>query len=138
MIKKTVTFTDFNEETRTEDFYFHMSAEELFRFQAGTAGGMDKFIQNIVDAKDVPELVRLFTTLLDISYGVRTHTGGFKKSPEALEEFKSLPAYSAIFMDLATNDKSAAEFVNGLVPKDLAEKLSRPEEIVASRRREAL
>jgi hypothetical protein len=48
----------------------------------------------------------------------------FIKNDEMREEFQQTAAYSALFMELATDDKAAADFVNGIIPKDMAEQIS--------------
>ena len=37
-------------------------------------------------------------------------------------KFAETEAYSVLFMELATDDAKAAEFVNGIIPPDVAEK----------------
>lgn len=43
------------------------------------------------------------------------------KSPEISRSFAETEAYSVLFMELATDAKAAAEFVNGLLPADIRE-----------------
>ena len=48
-----------------------------------------------------------------------------KKDPvrgKLADEFEQTEAYSELFMELATNTQAATEFINGLVPQDLAQK----------------
>ena len=39
MLKKTVTYTDYNGTERTEDFYFNLSKAEVIEMETTTAGG---------------------------------------------------------------------------------------------------
>ena len=123
MIKKTVTYTDYNEVERTENFYFNLSKAEVLEMEMSTAGGMAESIQKIIDAKDTPAIIRVFKDLVLKAYGVKSDDGRrFIKSKELSEEFAQTEAYSQIFMELATDADAAAKFVNGIVPADLAQK----------------
>lgn len=127
MIKKTVTYTDYNKVERTENFYFNLSKTEVLEMEMSTAGGMAESIQKIIDAKDTPAIIRVFKDLVLKAYGVKSDDGRrFIKSKELSEEFSQTEAYSQIFMELATNADEAAKFVNGIVPADLAQKAALP------------
>jgi hypothetical protein len=120
MIKKTMTYTDFNGVERTEDFYFNLTKAEVLKMEMGVKGGFAEQIKRIVATQDQPAIIEVFEDLIQKSYGVKTPDGrGFVKRPEDLEAFISTQAYSDLYMELATDDKKAAEFVNGIVPPDL-------------------
>lgn len=123
MLKKTISYTDFNGVERTEDFYFGLLQSEIAKKSLETRGGIENKIQRAIDAKDMPELILIMTEFIDMSYGVKSDDGKyFKKSKEDLELFKSSPAYDKLYMELVTNTKSAIDFVNGIFPKDLMDK----------------
>lgn len=122
MLSKTVTYVDFDGETRTETHYFNISKAELTQLRLSAAGGIEKRLQRIVDTKDQPSLIRQFTELLDLSYGVKSDDGRkFMKSPEILADFKATEAYSQIFMELLQTDEAASEFIKKVLPSDLVE-----------------
>ena len=127
MIKKTVTYTDYNGVERTENFYFNLSKAEVMEMEMSTEGGMAESIQKIVDAKDAPAIIRVFKDLVLKAYGVKSDDGRrfMKTKPDGTryaDDFKETEAYSKIFMELATDADAAAKFVNGIVPADLAQK----------------
>lgn len=125
MFKKTVTYTDYNGVERKEDFFFNLNKAELMEMEMGTTGGYAEMIQKIVDAKDAPSIIRIFKELVLKSYGVKSDDGKrFIKSQELSDAFSQTEAYSQIFMELATDDKAAAEFVNGVVPAELAKQVA--------------
>lgn len=126
MIKKTVTFTDFDGNKRTEDFYFHLTEQELTEWELSVDGGLSGVLTRIVNSQDTKMLVGIFKDLLVKSYGVKTPDGrGFVKNEEVLNNFTCTQAFSDIYMELATDDKAAAEFVNGVMPAGLAEKANK-------------
>lgn len=121
MIKKTITYVDYNGTERTEDFYFNLTKAELMEMELGHAGGFTEMIQKIINANDTPEIIKVFKMLLLKSYGKKSEDGKrFVKSEELATEFEQTEAYSQLFMELATDDKLASEFINGVVPKDIA------------------
>ena len=127
MIKKTITYTDYNDVERTETFWFHLNKAELMEMELGTTGGMTEMIQKIVAAQDAPAIIKIFKDLVLKSYGEKSLDGKrFIKSEEVSEAFKQTEAYSILFMELATDPDKAAEFVNGIIPSDIAKQASNP------------
>lgn len=124
MIKKTITYTDYNNVERTEDFYFNLTKAELMEMELSITGGMVELVQRIVAAQDMPSIIKVFKDIICKSYGRKTPDGKrFEKTDELLTEFTQTEAYSQLFMELATNDKLAAEFINGIMPSDVQKSL---------------
>ena len=125
MLKKTITYTDYDGVERTEDFYFNFTEAELMEWQLVTNGGLTSYVQKIVDAKDQPRLITLFKELLLKAYGIKSDDGRrFIKSDKISEEFSQSPAYSILYMELVTDDEVAADFVNGIIPAKLSEQVA--------------
>lgn len=121
MIKKTITYTDYNGQERTEEHYFHLTEAEIMRMEMSIKGGLAEKINRIVAAQDTPAIIEVFEDLIQRSYGVKDPDGrGFRKRKEDLEDFMASPAYSQLFMELATDADAAAKFVNGVVPANMA------------------
>lgn len=121
MQKKTVTYTDYNGVERTEDFFFNLTKAEVMEMEMSTSGGLAESIQRIVAAQDAPAIIKIFKELVLKAYGEKSPDGRrFIKSDEIATAFSQTEAYSEIFMELATDADKAAEFVNGIVPADLA------------------
>lgn len=124
MIKKTITYVDYNGNERTEDHYFNLSKSEIMKMEMSVAGGLAEMIQRVVAAQDQTAIMKIFEDLIHKSYGVKTPDGkGFRKSPADLDAFVATPAYDELFMELATNAEAAANFVNGIIPADMAKQL---------------
>lgn len=120
MLKKTITYTDYNGTERTEDHYFNLSKAEAIELELGVDGGLTAMLQKIVAAKDTPALLRVFKDLILRAYGEKSADGKrFVKSEELSVAFSQTEAYSNLFMELATNDVEAAKFINGIIPKDV-------------------
>lgn len=123
MLKKTITYTDYNGEVRKEDFYFNMTRAEVTEMELSIDGGLSDMIKRVTEAKDVPSIIKIFKDLVLRAYGVKSPDGKrFIKSKELSEEFSQTEAYSDLFMELATDSTAAAAFVNGIMPQDMQAK----------------
>lgn len=117
MLKKTITYTDYNQAERTEDFYFNLTKAEVMEMEMSTSGGLAEMIKKIVAAKDAPAIIKVFKDLILKAYGEKSPDGKrFIKSEEISTAFAQTEAYSQLFMELATDPDRAAEFVNGIIP----------------------
>lgn len=120
MLKKTITYVDYNGMERTEDFYFNLSKAEVAEMELSVQGGFSKMLEEIIASKDNVQIVNLFKQMVLKSYGEKSPDGRrFIKSEEISQAFAQTEAYSEIFMELALNEDKAAEFVNGIMPANL-------------------
>lgn len=121
MLKKTITYTDYNGIERTEDFYFNLSKAEVVEMQMSTTGGLGEQISKIIEAKDTPSIVKIFKDLVLGAYGEKSPDGKrFIKNDEIRTAFSETEAYSNLFMELATDTTAATAFVNGIIPPKLS------------------
>ena len=119
MIKKTITYVDYNDVERTEDFYFNLSRAELMEIEMSTSGGLVEMINRIVAAQDAPAIIKIFKDLILKAYGVKSLDGKrFEKSDKLRTEFEQTEAYSQLFMELSTDADAASKFVNGIMPSE--------------------
>jgi hypothetical protein len=82
-------------------------------------------IQRVVAAQDQPAIIKIFKDLILKAYGVKSPDGRkFIKSEELSLDFAQTEAYSQLFMELATDADKASEFVNGIVPADMAKQIA--------------
>lgn len=126
MLKKTITYTNYNGVQVTEDFYFNLTKAEITEMEMSVDGGFAERIQKIVNAKNQPEIIKIFKKLILDSYGVKSDDGRrFIKNEQLKEDFSQTEAYSELFMELATNADEAAAFVNGIIPADVAAEASK-------------
>ncbi|TXH16198.1 MAG: hypothetical protein E6R03_05960 [Hyphomicrobiaceae bacterium] len=120
MLKRSVTYTDFNGDEVTEVLYFHLTKPELIEMEVESSGGLSTMLQRISENGDRKAIVAEFKKIVLTAYGEKSDDGKiFRKSDTIRENFASSAAYSQLFMELATDETSAAEFINGVMPKDL-------------------
>ena len=126
MLKKVIKYTDYNGVEREEEKYFNFNKAELMEMELTTVGGLSGLIEKIIQTKDYPSLVKMFKGLILDSYGEKSADGiQFEKSDSIRKRFEQSEAYSELFMELATNSESAANFVNGIIPKDLRDQVAK-------------
>ena len=125
MLKKTITFVDYNGVERTEDHYFNLTRAELLELETGTTGGLGEMITKIIQAKDVPTIMKTFKTIILKAYGKKSDDGRrFIKSEELATEFTQTEAFSQLYMELINDSDKAAKFINQIVPKEIADKMN--------------
>lgn len=118
MLKKTITYIDYDGNRREEDFWFNLTKAEVAKMEFGTAGGIQKMIETLVQEQDTKRIIEIFDELICCSYGKKSPDGKrFIKTPELLEAFKQTEAYSDLFVELLGNPDKAAAFFAEIVPK---------------------
>lgn len=117
MLKKTMTYVDFDGNERTEDFYFNLTKAEVTEMEMSTEGGLRNMLEKIVAAQDAKRIIEVFKDLILKAYGEKSPDGRkFIKNQELRDAFAQTEAYSDLFMELATKADAAANFVNGIIP----------------------
>lgn len=116
MLKKTIEFVDYAGNKRVEDHYFNLNKSEATKMELSTTGGLTRMIENIIEAQDNPAIIKIFEDLILKSYGKKSPDGRrFMKSKEISRDFMETEAYDQLFMELITDPKKAAAFVNEVI-----------------------
>lgn len=137
MIKKTVTYEDFDGNMRTEELHFNLTQLELTEmamelpdgFIESMDGDPSKVDGNAAAARLAETLggkgiLDFIKKLVLKSYGIKSADGRkFEKSEELTKDFSQTLAFDAMIMEFMQDDIKAAEFVNGVIPAKLADKL---------------
>ena len=124
MLKKTMTYKDYNDVERTEDFYFNLNKAELTLMDFAHPGGLERYIKEITDSKDQASLILLFKDLLMLSYGEKSEDGKkFRKKDENGRplnlNFEASPVFETLFLLFGTNADEASAFIQGIIPSEL-------------------
>lgn len=121
MLKKLITYVDYDGRERKENFYFYLNKAELMEMELGVDGGMQQMIQLIIDKQDIPKIMDAFKRIILKAYGEKSPDGRrFIKSKELSEAFSQTEAYSNLYMELVTDANAAAAFINSIVPEEVA------------------
>lgn len=122
MYTKKITYTDYDGNERTETYYFNLNKAELTEMEMSSEGGLSKMIQKIVDEKETTKIVAIFKDIILKSYGEKSADGKhfLKRAADGhrlADDFAQTEAYSELFMELATDQDAASEFINNIIPK---------------------
>lgn len=127
MVKKEIAYTDFEGNKRVEEFYFNLTKAEFFKWMMTTGEyTIDKVLIRLAEEKNGKKIIENFETILKASYGRKSLDGRkFEKSEEIWLDFYQTEAYSILFMDLISDAKKTAGFVNSLIPGDVTKDLEK-------------
>lgn len=135
MFKDTITYTDYDNNTQTDDLYFNLNKVELTKLMYSVPGGLDKKLEKILDRIQkgdvdvVGETVEFFEDLIKRSYGVKSDDGKrFIKSDELTEEFVQSEAYSEFFTKMFGDANLVNAFINGVLPTDVVTEITNSKE----------
>ena len=131
MIKKTISYVDFNGTQRNDDYYFHLSVPEATRFAARFGEqGWEAGIKKIVESGDLAEVLDLFEDIILTSYGQKSPDGRtFVKNKEMRENFSNSEAYAQLFEELVMSPDAMTQFAKGIgmsTAQQLASKATEP------------
>lgn len=127
MYKKTITFENYEGEKLTEDFYFNLNQAELIKWLT-TSGDytLDKVLERLSKERNGKKIMEIFEDLIHLSYGRKSlDSRKFEKTEEIWNDFYQTEAYSVLFTELVTDAKKAADFVNKIIPRDLANEVEK-------------
>lgn len=117
MLKRDITYEDFNGNKVTETFYFNLTTNEVFDLNFDHEGGLETFIRKVIETEDVKSMIGEFRKIILGAYGVRSEDGKrFIKSDTLREEFGQTAAYDSLFTELATNENALLIFLQGIMP----------------------
>ncbi len=121
MVKETIAYTDFDGNSRKEDFWFHMSKVELLEWLNEGEGGLQRIVEKMIQENDMRRMMAMVKDLILRSYGEKSMDGRrFKKSDELRESFEQSEAFSTLYMDLLEHADKCAEFIKGILPSDVS------------------
>jgi len=126
MLKRNITYENFNGETCTGVFYFNISKPEIVELQYSESDGFYEALQKIVKIEDQGALIAIFKKLILDSYGQKSPDGErFIKNAQLREDFSQMAAFHSLFMELATNEDAASAFIIGIFPSDMSSELQK-------------
>lgn len=116
MIKRSITYVDYNGKERTEDHWFHLNKAEIMRLEMSVKGGLTAAIHKYVANDDNTSIFQIIEEVILKSYGEKSPDGKkFIKNEEILNNFTQTEAYSSLLIELMSDDKKAADFMNAIV-----------------------
>lgn len=125
MLKKEITFNDFNGNEVTKVFYFNLSVDETLELGLSYDGGLESYIQRLIESEDVMEIYQILKKIVLMSYGEKSDDGlRFIKTLEAQKAFSETNAFSDLMFSFIQKPEEAAKFINAIVPNDKIEEMT--------------
>lgn len=124
MLKKDITYTNFNDEQVTVTEYFNLNKTQAMRY-VSSGGGLDQYVQKLIDEKDNDKFIDFVEDLIYRSYGKRDpeNPDVFDTSVEAKEAFFKTPQCDELTYQLLTVDGAFTDFIMGIMPKDIRDRM---------------
>jgi len=120
MLKKMVTYRDFEDNVRTDTLYFHLNRFEWLELETYTKGGLIENLQHALETNNAKKTIDLLKKIILRAYGEKNaDTGVFEKDDDKAVKFSKTDAFSTLFYELAYNEAASKEFFLGLIPKEL-------------------
>lgn len=122
MFVKKIEYTDYSGNKRTEEHYFNLNKAEIIKWLT-TSGDytLDKVLERLSNERNGKKIMDIFEDLIKRSYGRPSLDGRkFEKTEEVWQDFYQTEAYSVLFTELVTDAAKAAQFINKIIPSDLA------------------
>lgn len=124
MIKKTLTYLDYEGTEHTKDFYFSMSQTEFTLLNNKIPGGFDTYLKRIQEDHNEEKLIDLLTTFIIEGYGERTPDGlGFIKEDTQGRKLGKLfvctEACDNLITELFEKENNIGAFIIGMLPKSI-------------------
>lgn len=130
MIKRTVTYKDFDGNPVSEDYCFHMMEADFvdLDFKYEEYGGLRGYLTQLV--KDIQEkgenapkrpMYEFLKEMISVSVGKRVGNR-FDRSPEVKDRFFQTGAYSGFLIDLLKDPEGIPTFIDGITPEVSADK----------------
>ena len=141
MLKKTISYVDYNGEKQEDECYFNLSKAELMEIQVSEKGGFENYLIALIQEKDTKKIYNMFKEIVLMSYGQKSADGhSFIKKKmvdgqmiRLRDEFEQTEAFSELMIELLTGgDEAIANFINKLIPKELAEEVAKQQKAEAA------
>ena len=118
MLKKPITYIDYDGNKRTDDFWFNLDEGEILELQMSSEGGLTAMLEKMIKERDGKRILAMMKRVIMLAYGEKSLDGRrFEKSEEMSIAFTHTRAYSELLMELYRDADAAAEFMNKIIPQ---------------------
>ena len=120
MIKKTVSYTDFNGDKQTDTLYFNLNKAELGKLQMKMNGKFLDHMQLLLEQKQIEGVYNFIYNLVLDSYGEKDASGKkFIKNSQMKEDFENSIAFSEVLMNVISSPENMSAFIKGILPSEM-------------------
>lgn len=122
MLKKQITYKDYDGNDKTSTLYFHLNKFEWLELETYTKGGLIENLQHAIETGNAKKTIDILKKIILRAYGEKDpETGSFEKSDDIAIRFSRTEAFSELFYELAYNEEASKAFFLGLIPPELRE-----------------
>lgn len=122
MLKKQITFKDYDGNDTTTTLYFHLNKFEWLELETYTKGGLIENLHHAIETGNAKKTIDILKKIILRAYGEKNdETGAFEKSDDIAIRFSRTDAFSELFYELAYDEEKSKEFFLGLIPPELRE-----------------
>lgn len=123
MIKETITYTDYEGQERTDDFWFHLNKPEIYALFLSKNCDLESYMRRIIAKNEGSTILEFFEKVISTAFGEKSIDGkSFVKTEEATRLFMQSAAYDELFTKLVTDADAASKFMNGVISTDYKNK----------------
>ena len=123
MIRKTLTYLDYEGQEHTKDFYFSLNQTEFALMNNRLPGGFDAYLKRIQEDHNEEKLLDLLTMFIIEGYGIRMSDDDFIKEDEQGRKlglrFKCTEACDNLITELLETENNIGAFLIGMLPKKI-------------------
>lgn len=119
MLKKKITYTDYNGMERNDNFYFNMTEREVVMLLAQLGvDDLKEYTNKLVESGDSKAMFSFIDNIILSSIGAKSEDGKrFVKNKLIRDDFEQSEAYNVLFMDFLQNPSTASSFASAIVAK---------------------
>lgn len=122
MLKKVITYKDYDGNDKTSTLYFHLNKFEWLELETYTKGGLIENLKHAIETGNAKKTIDILKKIILRAYGEKDpETGSFEKSDDIAIRFSKTDAFSELFYELAYNEEASKSFFLGLIPPELRE-----------------
>ena len=123
MIRKTLTYLDYEGKEHTKDFYFSLNQTEFALMNNRLPGGFEAYLKRIQEDHNEEKLLDLLTMFIVEGYGIRESGDDFIKEDEQGRKlgkrFKCTEACDNLITELLEKENNIGAFLIGMLPKSI-------------------
>ena len=120
MLKRPITYTDYDGNPATITAYFHLNKFEWLELETYTKGGLIQNLESALETNNAKKTIDLLKKIILRAYGEKNpETGAFEKDDDRAIRFSKTEAFCELFYDLAYNEEKSREFFLGLIPPEI-------------------
>lgn len=116
MLKRDISFRDWDDKPTTETHYFNLNMTELMEID------LEEILKTLSKKQDPATVAKELRKVIMASVGERDGKY-FVKDDDVQKRFERTGAYNALIMELANNADSAGDFIKALLPSEMAAQL---------------